>query len=268
MLNGTMYLMAPPPPNFLHFSITKSKEKEISFDLVMQQIILAMTIPPLSFNPLTSPWHFAIFSLYLRYPRLGTIFIVTPQPWGENCKQLVQLLIWQIKQLRYLQKVNGSGGSVPGIVVTSVPSLKTRVYFSLVLKHLLNLACFSTAASRISFAEEEPGTFSGSESLCLILIFMATAITAIVILTSLSFGFVRIGPLFCTKKELLSFSLADLKALELLSEIFVADFDFPTRVAPLAVVFVFVVSLALDRGAADKTPCPWLSMLITTGCPH
>ena len=75
---------------------------------------------------------------------------------------------------------------MPGTVVTSVPSLKTSTYSSLELKRLLNVACFVTAASRISFAEDEAGTLSGSESPRLI--FVISSITEIVIVTSLSFG--------------------------------------------------------------------------------
>ena len=48
--------------------------------------------------------------------------------------------------------------------MTSVPRLKTRVYQISALKHLLNAACLSTAASRMVLVEDEAGTFSGSDS--------------------------------------------------------------------------------------------------------
>jgi hypothetical protein len=176
-------------------------------------------------------------------------------------------LYLQSNNIKYLQRVNGSGGSVPGTVVTSVPSLNTSAYSSFELKRLLNVACFITAASRISFAEDEAGTLSGSESPRLI--FLTSSITAIVILTLLSFGFARFDPFFRTKKELVSFSFADLKALKLLSDIFVVNFNFFVAVEAILVVAlidVAIVSLLIEQGAAAKEPS--LSILITTGCPH
>jgi hypothetical protein len=53
-----------------------------------------------------------------------------------------------------------------------------------------------------------------------------------VILTLLSFGFARFDPFFRPNKEILSISFADLKALKLLSDIFVVDFYFLSPSGP------------------------------------